>query len=245
MKADLQSIELAMNFTEALTADQTRTNMRKQLGLLTKSVGLDGFTWWYGTSDDYEEIDSRPKEWMEFYDDNECVFIDPIVKEAILTASPFRWYDVLMRPELSSEERGFMEAAADSGMRDGVHFPVGTIFGKWGCLSFFTDDFEAGATAWKKYRLPLTHCAFVCNQFSIDISMATNVSKQNLSRKQLQTMIALAAGKTREEAAKVLGISENTVSHHTKAILEKTSANNMVHAVAKTPLSLPPLKETD
>jgi len=239
MGANLHSIEMALNFTEALLRDKTRSNLKHQLGILNKEIGMTGFTWWYGTHDDFEEVDTRPKAWMDYYNDNQCLFVDPIVKEAILTASPFLWNDVMARPDLGVEEYGFMESAAAFGMVDGVHFPVGTILGKWGCLSFFTDDHSVAARAWKAYRLPLTHIAFVCNQFSVDIGMASNVQRPNLSRGEIGALMALASGRTRAESAAALGIKPSTVDHYAKAIIRKTESPNLLSAGMKVRLTLP------
>lgn len=245
MRYDLKSLELAFEFTEDLLKDRTRSNLRRLLIKITKDIGMDGFTWWYGTVDDYEEIDTRPKAWMDIYNDPERqgLYNDPIVKEAILTASPFLWWDVLQRPDLSEGERALMREAAAHGMRDGVHFPVGTMLGKWGCLSFFTDDHAAASEAWALYRLPLTHVAVVCNQFSVDIGMANNKERPNLSRREIATLIALAGGHTRKEAAAVLNVEPSTIDHHTKQIIQKTGATNMFSAGMKIRPTLPPLKK--
>ena len=54
-----------------------------------------------------------------------------------------------------------------------------------------------------------------------------------LSPRELELLNYLSCGKTREEAAIILGLSLDTVKHHTKNIRAKLAVNNMVFAVRR------------
>lgn len=54
-----------------------------------------------------------------------------------------------------------------------------------------------------------------------------------LSPRELELLNYLSCGKTHEEAAIILGLSLDTVKHHTKNIRAKLAVNNMVFAVRR------------
>lgn len=53
-----------------------------------------------------------------------------------------------------------------------------------------------------------------------------------LSKRQIQVLTAIRAGRTNREIAKLLGISLSTVNRHVENILQKLPARNRAHAAA-------------
>jgi DNA-binding NarL/FixJ family response regulator len=53
-----------------------------------------------------------------------------------------------------------------------------------------------------------------------------------LTQRELQILNCIANGGTNKQAAKKLGISEQTIKNHVSAILRKLNANDRAHAVA-------------
>jgi len=234
MTDSIEPLEGAINFATALNRDRTRGNLERCLRKLTREIGISGFTWWFGSSlAHYDEIDTRPKKWMEEYDREGYFRIDPISLLAATVGSPFRWKPQLEQLDLSPQAEHFMERAADYGMADGCHFPVGIISGKWGCLSFFGTEDEA-EHVWESYKDLLTHISIHINHFSHEIGMAPSPVGVDLSPTERDTMIELIMdGATRKKVSENQGRGVASTDTHVKRALQKLEAKNVPQAAFK------------
>jgi DNA-binding NarL/FixJ family response regulator len=61
--------------------------------------------------------------------------------------------------------------------------------------------------------------------------IASHVGSDILSHREIDVLIAIAAGKSNKTVASTLGIGEETVKMHVKGILAKLGANDRTHAV--------------
>jgi DNA-binding NarL/FixJ family response regulator len=61
--------------------------------------------------------------------------------------------------------------------------------------------------------------------------IASHLGSDVLSHREIDVLIAIAAGKSNKTVASTLGIGEETVKMHVKAILAKLGANDRTHAV--------------
>jgi DNA-binding NarL/FixJ family response regulator len=61
--------------------------------------------------------------------------------------------------------------------------------------------------------------------------IASHVGSNALSHREIDVLVAIAAGKSNKTVASTLGIGEETVKMHVKAILAKLGANDRTHAV--------------
>jgi DNA-binding NarL/FixJ family response regulator len=61
--------------------------------------------------------------------------------------------------------------------------------------------------------------------------IASHLSNDVLSHREIDVLVAIAAGKSNKTVARTLGIGEETVKMHVKAILAKLGANDRTHAV--------------
>jgi two-component system, NarL family, response regulator len=61
--------------------------------------------------------------------------------------------------------------------------------------------------------------------------IASHVGSDVLSHREIDVLTAIAAGKSNKTVASTLGIAEETVKMHVKAILAKLGANDRTHAV--------------
>jgi DNA-binding NarL/FixJ family response regulator len=61
--------------------------------------------------------------------------------------------------------------------------------------------------------------------------IASHLGSDVLSHREIDVLIAIAAGKSNKTVARTLGIGEETVKMHVKAILAKLGANDRTHAV--------------
>jgi DNA-binding NarL/FixJ family response regulator len=61
--------------------------------------------------------------------------------------------------------------------------------------------------------------------------IASHLDSDVLSHREIDVLVAIAAGKSNKTVARTLGIGEETVKMHVKAILAKLGANDRTHAV--------------
>lgn len=230
------SMENASNivqFSVDLFKDRTRHNLRLVLERLSNHVGMNGFTWWVGSYDNFEQIDTRPKRWMKYYRDNDLILIDPIVRLASLKATPFVWSQELKKLKLTVPASRCMANAADYGVKDGLHFPVGTVDGRMGNLSFFSNSTEKTLAAWQQHSGILFYNAITCMRFSLEIGMAEHSQPVKLSPGEIDAVVALMNNNTRQEAANKLGVKKSTFDDRVTNILRKLEVDNLVSAVSK------------
>jgi len=62
-------------------------------------------------------------------------------------------------------------------------------------------------------------------------NIASHLGSDVLSHREIDVLVAIAAGKSNKTVAQTLGIGEETVKMHVKAILAKLGANDRTHAV--------------
>jgi DNA-binding CsgD family transcriptional regulator len=77
------------------------------------------------------------------------------------------------------------------------------------------------------------HVLVLAEITSIIFSQAPTLMLDNvLSKRQVQVLTAIRAGRTNREISKLLGISLSTVNRHVENILQKLPARNRAHAAA-------------
>ena len=62
--------------------------------------------------------------------------------------------------------------------------------------------------------------------------MTEKAATESLTRREMQILERIAVGDTNRQIGAVILISEETVKHHVKHILDKLRASNRAHAVA-------------
>jgi DNA-binding NarL/FixJ family response regulator len=62
-------------------------------------------------------------------------------------------------------------------------------------------------------------------------AIASHMDSDVLSQREIDVLVAIAAGKSNKTVASTLGIGEQTVKMHVKSILAKLGANDRTHAV--------------
>jgi DNA-binding CsgD family transcriptional regulator len=129
-----------------------------------------------------------------------------------------------------------MNECADFGLKSGISFPVHTPTGEFAMLSFTSDKSPGTLTPDMQYALPhlmiLTH-------YIHDAVMRIFRTKQDikdiveLTQREKQCLLWAAEGKTSDETADILHISESTVRFHLNNAARKLNVHNRRHAIAR------------
>jgi LuxR family transcriptional regulator, quorum-sensing system regulator BjaR1 len=171
-------------------------------------------------------------EWMERYNKNDYVHVDPVANQIRRSARPFRWSDVSYDTRKQHRGHVVMMEAKDCGMRDGYTVPIYGYDGYQACVTMGGDP-----VAVSDRELCALHLISLVG-FSVARDLAApRVSKAafnlpTLTEREAEILKWCSIGKTAWEIGSILSISERTVESHLKSISFKLNVGNRTHAVA-------------
>lgn len=171
-------------------------------------------------------------EWQSYYQDNHLHTIDPTLHSAMRSVAPVDW----LRLNKDQNFRKVFDPAREFGIGDkGITIPIRGPFGEFGMLSVTRD---CSKEEWIKLR----------NNVMIELQQAAahmhdNVMRTeplsrylhhpNLSKRELEVLQWLAAGKSQQDVADILNISTRTVEVHVRSSREKLVALTTSQAVGR------------
>jgi len=172
-----------------------------------------------------------PDDWLEEYERRSYAAIDPVLLAAASRNHAFTWAELERTSVYSDAQKRFMQAAtADAGLHSGIGVPIHGQRMLQAGVGLASSTPHDGAEA---------ACDLVgafCNQFYIAFKRLyahAQVSSETrtLSPKEREILTWVAAGKTDDDIASILGISRNTVDTHMRSIFRKFDSGNRVTAV--------------
>lgn len=178
-------------------------------------------------------INSYPQGWRVFYEQNDGMSRDPVIKRITASAAPFFWDDPVLR---ESDEEGFLEQAAAFGLKYGLSMSIRGVKGDSGALSLATDDV---ALMGKEARAEL---AFVMQWYlprlharvdELVLSRLDPTVDVRLTPREQSCLRWVGDGKTSSEIGTILDISERTVVFHLRNATTKLQAKNRLEAFSK------------
>ncbi len=175
---------------------------------------------------------SVPKGWWEGYSEAASRHYDPGLIMARTSLMAYTWVETMRMFDPVGADRWWYELAHKFGMRDGMTCPVGGrwVVGFWSPKPFshlLTDAMRVviyGAASFAALRLEQI--------IGPDLQPATTLARQPTPR-ELAVLRLMAAGRTADEIARSLGLSEETIRSHIKKVQAKLGARNRLHAVAE------------
>jgi len=193
-------------------------------------------------------------EFLNGYVDEKLVHVDPCVSAARRTNTPFTWGTVPVpqyRGVRKSGAQKTMEFAYDHGYTEGLIVPfhycdtIGRL--NSALIVFFWSDKAQKfrfIVSRKKHEMHLIMVYWA--QRAVDIIGeqyrdgarfarvdAQTKDKHNLTDRERDVLAWAARGKTAQDTADILTLSEDTVHTHVRNALRKLNANNKTHGVAK------------
>jgi LuxR family quorum sensing-dependent transcriptional regulator len=172
-----------------------------------------------------------PVEWSEFYHRNDFFDDDFMVAEARRRIAPYRWSDVAARGKLAGRQRELHDAAVAFGWREALAVPIHGPNSLQGLVTLATcDDINLDAA-----RRALLHTMSIAVFERCRTSSSFGMSDPApvaLSRRELECLQWVAAGKTDWEIAQLLGIKPVTAHYHVERAKAKLGVKTRVEAVA-------------
>ena len=124
--------------------------------------------------------------------------------------------------------------AAEYGLRDGVTMPVHSPQGELGILSLSLDAPPERARAITETALPIIQLlATHLHQAVRRLGSLSQEVDANLTMRERECLTWAADGKTSNEIAQLLGISDNTVNFHLNNAMQKLDVVSRQHAIGK------------
>jgi len=168
---------------------------------------------------------SYPEEWMACYFEQKFELIDPIVRHNFKNFTFAHWDEI---PGYKEKYSSFWDMAATFGMDNGCVYGLKHSGANGGTLFSFSGD----ELQHKRHETIIKH---VVPHLDIRLRLLTNTSRFNhpaLTKRELEVLNWVKAGKSNWEISAILGISERTVKFHVSSILDKLNTVNRSQAVA-------------
>lgn len=174
--------------------------------------------------------------WRELYDAARLAYVDPTVGHCLSSTLPIVWEPAIFD---GPEGSALYEEACAHGIRTGVTLPVHGPNGEFGVLSFASD-----APPGREFS---RHIAHVMPALSLvrDYAFASAIrflgggntssgdTAPRLTRRELEVLNWVMAGKSSWEISKITNCSEATVNFHLANVRQKFNVNTRQQAVVK------------
>lgn len=250
---------LLQDLDDAMTAVEGAKSI-KALGDIMQSsatkAGFESFSFLNGAtvaSTSESIIMTVSKDWQDTYFSEGFLDVDPCLRRALTSNSPFMWSDIVLPEPAGSRRTGShktMDAARDHGYLDGLIMPLHLVDAKGSpyrsfCSLYWKEDerllpevsrryghyYRMFALLWEQKLQDLSSGISTCNIGQLSVIENARSTKA-LSGRERDVLCWAAQGKTAGETAMILGLSVETVHHHLTKAQKKLTAVNKTHAVA-------------
>lgn len=218
------------NLVDALEVSHDEASIKVALRTFAKNAGFCRFVYADLGGGDVRSFSDYPHEWQQRYLERNYVMNDPVVATAKRSMQPAVW-SIEDRCRYGPEERKVMDEAYEFGIASGVMVPIRGGFGRTALLALASDRPDAADIAVRDVAYAATAVAYVHINLLRLSKRAIGAAGISLSPREQTCLIWASLGKTKAEAAQMLGISEKTVRFHIDNAREKLGATNTVHAV--------------
>ena len=172
---------------------------------------------------------SYPEDWMKFYKAKNYAEVDPVTQTILSSRKPFFWSDFVNDPGIAPSSLKLMKEAEDSGVTDGIGISL------TGQGNELVGVGLARKSAMKENDLSVLSGAYLLSVYFHETyrAMLGRPTKIELTVRETEILSWAAEGKTDDDIAAILTISQNTVRFHWKKIFRKMDANGRIYAITK------------
>ena len=181
-------------------------------------------------------ISGYNQDWWDHYNQKNYLKIDPIVEYCTTNILPLQWQDLHAEDHQNKQVRLLMNESTEFGLNSGLSFPIHTPRGEFAMLSFASNQNPGEARPLMNYAAPhLMQLAYHIHDAVMRIFRTQHNSDSGieLTAREKQCLLWAAEGKTSDETAKILSISESTVRFHLNNAARKLNVHTRRHAIAR------------
>jgi len=234
---EMSSLAAANEFVELTQCATTNDQLRDALEAMCQSMGFDYFALTHHVDPHATEaqairLHNYPDPWVAWFDEHRLSVSDPVHRASRVTDAGFRWARVPSMIKLTTADREVLETARREGLGDGFTVPAHIPGEASGSCSFAVGP---GKEVPEHY-VPV---AQLVGTYAFDAARRVNGIRcvdpggPPLTGRQRDCVLWAARGKTNWETAKILGLSEETVTQHHKQARERLDIPNRVMLVLR------------
>ena len=159
--------------------------------------------------------------------------VDPVLAAALVAKRPLVWADVASRRALDNRARGCLAACKELGVHSGIVFPQFGPDQRNDVLSISKRNVSDAET--DKKRLPIVQA--ICSQAWWTYVQLSHVdapqddASVQLTSREREALIWVKAGKSNEQIADIMLVTDRTVQFHINNAMIKLGASNRISAV--------------
>ena len=209
--------------------------------IFIKEFGFDRFifsNFGHDARDDKEKnhgiLVNYPEEWMGRYFEQHYIDVDPIYRKMIIARKPFTWGEARDEVTDTARIRQLQGEANEFKLYDGIGIPIFQPLGGLVGLGFSgserdirTDVDAVSIVNAASNQFWLVYSEIRKNEPDIDPGPVHLAPREN------DVLCWAARGKTRQEIAEILMISESAVKRYLEGAFKKLNVNNTALAVVK------------
>jgi DNA-binding CsgD family transcriptional regulator len=174
-------------------------------------------------------LTNYPSEWIDRYVEAHHERVDPVLRQLTVSPLPFGWH------ELPASAPAFMDEAGQVGLRGGLSVPFFVNGKPQAHVTFSSSEPSAEATRVIEANRP--QLLLLAMYFGLQVGRVggatRNRQRPSLTERERECLQWMAAGKTREDIADVLGIAEGTVRSYLQNAYLKLGVSSGPQAIAK------------
>ena len=183
---------------------------------------------------DFVTLSSYPQSWIEQYVSDDIVSNDPVLLASQRTSASFGWDQLGELIEITDAHREITERTRNAGLMDGFTVPANVPGELNGSCNFAMGRQREVP----KHNFAMAH---VVGSFAFQAarSLVANMRDINhlphvkLSQRELECIVLVARGKSDWEIARILGLSQATVSTYVKRIRERYDVPTRIQVVLR------------
>lgn len=231
------------NFIESCGSAENAAALEDELSKTISQIGFDKYAYIAFRGRSYNGrpyvVTNYPEEWHDHYSEHGYVNRDPVITSAQQTITPLNWGEVLNQGRRIRDEKRVIEEASEFGMNNGITIPIHGPRSDFATLTVASDlgqgEFEELVGEFK-YDLHLLSLYFHDEVMRKVLSDETHPTRP-LSPREKECLLWTAQGKTSDDIAMIVGISQETVVFHLKNAMRKFNVYSKHHAVVKAIIS--------
>ncbi len=181
-------------------------------------------------------ISGYRQDWWDYYNEKDYFKVDPVLSHCENNIMPIHWQD-LSEKQLENElSKQVMNESTEFGLKNGISFPVHSPKGEFAILSFATDNTSKDIPSLLNYISPhLMLFTYHMHESVMRIFSDNNgnIKGKELTAREKECLLWAAEGKTSDETADILFISESTVRYHLNNAARKLNVHTRRHAIAR------------
>lgn len=175
---------------------------------------------------------SYPEEVLDFYTENSCVAIDPIVRAALASDTPVKFHQLLSEARKLPLMQELLVMMREHGVVDGIAMAVSSRPGR---ISYVSFGYAHSVKKMSEYDVRrIRSCVEMFVRHGASLNDSPNQTEANalieLSPKEYAVVQLLAKGASNKEIARELNLAPSTVNTLVNRCFEKLGAKTRTEA---------------